>query len=194
VTELIPKSYVVPLEIDQIFGRRAPLEVDLGCGDGSFLAAIAQRTPDHDFIGIERLAGRVRSAARKAAHLTNVRVLRVETAYAVRYLLPPGSVSVFHLLFPDPWPKRRHHRRRIFTTEFLGTVATSLAPGGSLHIATDQLDYFQQIDRLMGDSIIFQILPGHGANAWPTTTFEKRFIAAGQKIYRVELRKVSPVM
>ncbi len=191
--ELIPESYVEPLDAGKIFGRLAPLQVDLGCGDGSFLAALARQTPAHDFLGIERLAGRVRSASRKAAALPNVRVLRVETAYAVRYLLPPDSVSVFHLLFPDPWPKRRHHRRRIFTTEFLDAIRTALAPGGCLRIATDQLDYFGEMERLVQSSATLQVERENGAGPQPVTTFEKKFVMAGAPIYRTALWKVSPV-
>ena len=194
MSELIPESYVTRLDPRAIFGRRAPLQVDLGCGDGSFLASLAAETPDHDFLGIERLVGRVRTASRKAAKLTNVRILRVETSYAVRYLLPSDSVSVFHLLFPDPWPKRRHHERRIFTAKFLEGVVAALAPGGCLRIATDQSDYFEQIERLAQDSGRLRNVPGNGDNPWPPTTFEKRFVTAGAKIYRIELWKISPVM
>src|SRR5205814_6255495 len=111
---------------EKIFGRRAPLHVDLGCGDGSFLCALAQRLPDKNFLGIERLLSRIRSTARKAASLDNVRLLQIESSYAVRYLLPAESVETFYLLFPDPWPKRRHHRRRIFSRYFLDSVAAAL--------------------------------------------------------------------
>ena len=193
MAQLIPESYLAPLEIEQIFGRRAALEVDLGCGDGSFLAALAHSRPTRDFLGIERLAGRVRTASRKAAQLTNVRVLRMETSYAVRYLLPAESVTVFYLLFPDPWPKRRHHRRRIFTTEFLDALAAALVPGGSLRVATDQADYFAQIERIARACHRLQSIPANGESLLPATTFETRFVREGAPIYRLELRKVSPV-
>ena len=148
MVELIPDSYVTRLNLPKIFGRAAPLQVDLGCGNGSFLCALAERMPEKNFLGVERLIGRVRSACRKAARIDNMRVIRVETAYAVRYLLPEQSVQVFHLLFPDPWPKRRHKRRRVMTSEFLRSVHCALAPQGLLRIATDQLDYFDQMQRL----------------------------------------------
>jgi tRNA (guanine-N7-)-methyltransferase len=148
VVELIPESYIARLDLPKIFGRAAPLHVDLGCGDGSFLCALAERMPEKNFLGIERLLGRVRSTCRKSAGIDNIRVIRVETAYAVRYLLPERSVQVFHLLFPDPWPKRRHQRRRVMTPEFLRSVHCALAPQGLLRIATDQLDYFDQMQRL----------------------------------------------
>src|SRR2546427_997705 len=133
------KSLTNRLDPEKIFRRKAPLHVDLGCGDGSFLCALAQRLPDKNFLGIERLSGRVRSSARKAASLDNVRLLQMESSYAVRYLLPAGSVETFYLLFPDPWPKRRHHRRRIVTPDFLGYVHTALKVNGGIYIATDHL-------------------------------------------------------
>lgn len=192
MVELIPGSYVTFLEPKEIFGRVAPLVVDLGCGDGSFLAAMARLHPTHDFLGIERLAGRVRTTARKASELPNARVLRVETTYAVRYLLPPESVAAFYLLFPDPWPKRRHHRRRIFTPDFIEAVLSSLSDGGILHVATDQRDYFEEIERVAGNFSALQNIPWNGYEALPATTFEKRFVKDGAPIYRLELRKVSP--
>src|SRR5438132_2868958 len=136
------------LDLEKIFGRKAPLHIDVGCGEGSFLCALAQRLPDKNFLGIERLLGRIRSSARKAASLSNVRLLQMESSYAVRYLLPPGSVETVYLLFPDPWPKRRHHRRRIVTLEFLHSVHIALEKNGLIYIVTDHLDYFQKIEEI----------------------------------------------
>ncbi|MGH7936376.1 MAG: tRNA (guanine(46)-N(7))-methyltransferase TrmB, partial [Chthoniobacterales bacterium] len=130
--ELIPENYFAPLNLAQVFPRAAPLEVDLGCGDGTFLVALAAKFPERNFLGVERLLGRVRSACGKAARakLPNVRVLRIESSYAVEYLLPPASVAVGHLLFPDPWPKKRHHRRRIVTAGFIAAIHRVLKPRG----------------------------------------------------------------
>src|SRR5438105_2896780 len=104
-TEIVPENFFAPLDLPAIYGRNAPLEVDLGCGDGAFLVALAEGNPERNFLGIERLAGRTSSARKKIARLglTNARVLRSETSYVVRHLLPPDSAAVFHLLFPDPW-------------------------------------------------------------------------------------------
>jgi len=193
VVELIPESYVVPLNLEAIFGRIAPLQVDLGCGDGSFVSALAKQTPDHNFLGIERLAGRVRTAARKAEKISNLRVLRVETTYAVQYLLPAGSVKVFHLLFPDPWPKRRHQHRRVVTGDFLAAMARGLAENGSVRVVTDQVDYFEQITSLLQQSAEFEIVPADRVDHLPQSTFERRFAGTGAQIYRLELRKISPL-
>jgi tRNA (guanine-N7-)-methyltransferase len=193
MVELIPDSYVTPLDLPKIFGRAAPLHVDLGCGDGAFLSTQAERNPEKNFLGIERLSGRVEKARRKTTMLDNVRVLLAETSYAIRYLLPEASVERFYLLFPDPWPKRRHHHRRIVTPDFLGSTYLALEENGLLHIATDQLDYFQQIERLVRNHLRFVIVAVDHANL-PLTKFERKFQAQGVPIHRLALRKVSPVM
>jgi tRNA (guanine-N7-)-methyltransferase len=194
VVELIPESYVRRLDLPKIFGRTARLHVDLGCGDGTFLVDVAARMHEKNFLGIERLLGRVRSATRKAARLNNVRILRAETSYAVRYLLPEQSVEVFHLLFPDPWPKRRHQQRRLVTADFLRAIRAALVDDGILRIATDQADYFQRVRHLAEKSKNFAVTELNGDHDFPASTFEKRFKSEGAPIYRLELRKISPVM
>src|SRR4030095_4690403 len=113
VIELVPELQIARLDVAELFGHNAPLHVDLGCGDGSFLCEMARQFPKRNFLGIERLAKRVEKVRRKAEQIKNVRVLRADTLFAVRYLLPESSVETFYLLFPDPWPKRRHQLRRI---------------------------------------------------------------------------------
>ena len=190
--ELIPETYVALLDPIAIFGRTAPLHVDLGCGDGSFLCELAQRHPNKDFLGIDRLVGRVAQACHKAAALENVRILNVESSYAVGYLLPERSVETFYLLFPDPWPKRRHQRRRIVKTDFLNAIHRALADDGVFRIATDQLDYFEKIRAVARNQSDFAILDIEDADL-PRTKFERRFSALGAPIYRLVLRKISPV-
>jgi tRNA (guanine-N7-)-methyltransferase len=189
VLELIPQSYVSSLDLRTVFGRNAPLHVDLGCGDGSFLAALAQQNPDRNFLGVERLAGRVCSTSRKIAGLNNARIIQIETSYAVRYLLPPNSVEAFYLLFPDPWPKRRHHRRRLLNDEFLANVAEALSDRGIIHIATDHADYFNEIRCVAQQSENFKASVVPSQSDFPQSAFEKQFRQAGAKIYRLALRK-----
>ena len=191
---LIPQSqYSLTnrLDLEEIFGRTAPLHVDLGCGEGSFLCAMALRLPHKNFLGIERLAGRVRSAARKTANLGNVRALHIESAYAVRYLLPAGSVETFYLLFPDPWPKRRHHRRRVVTADFLQALDAALAKDGVIYIATDHLDYFRKINHIASSIAAFAIVDVDVD--MPSSKFATVFQQTGAPIHRIALRKVSPV-
>ena len=192
--ELVPANCFEPFDVPAVYGRIAPLEVDLGCGDGSFLAALARENPEKNFLGIERLLGRVRSACRRIerAGLTNARVTRFEISYAVEHLLPPGSVTTFHLLFPDPWPKRRHAPRRLVTESFLASLHRALGPNGTVRIATDETGYFRQITRLASESLLFAVTPNAPQNV-TTTKFERRFREQGLPIHRLELRKVSPV-
>jgi tRNA (guanine-N7-)-methyltransferase len=179
------------LDLEKIFGRKAPLHVDLGCGNGSFLCALAQRAPDKNFLGIERLLNRVRASARKGATLDNVRLLRVESSYAVCYLLPTESVERFYLLFPDPWPKRRHHRRRIVTPDFLTSIHGALQKNGSIYIATDDLDYFRKIKEIAQSNPRFSI---RDVNVeLPQSRFARIFREKGAPIHWLELRKISPV-
>jgi tRNA (guanine-N7-)-methyltransferase len=178
-------------DLEKIFGRKARLHVDLGCGDGSFLCALAQRLPDKNFLGIERLSGRVQSSARKAASLDNVRLLQVESSYAVRYLLPAGSVEIFYLLFPDPWPKRRHHRRRIVTPDFLNSVHGALEQNGVIYIATDHLDYFRKIKET-AESIPGFAIDDADADL-PHSRFWLIFAQKSAPIHWLALRKASPV-
>ena len=191
--EYVPKSLTAALEFDRIFSRVAPVEIDLGCGDGTFLTAMAQENPAHNFLGIERLLGRVRSVCRKVARLDlkNARVLRMESSYAVTNLLPAGSVTAFHLLFPDPWPKRRHHRRRAFTHEFLFSIHRALIAEGLFRVATDHADYFRQIEKVIAATDIFAI--SREQNDFPSSSFEQKYVARGLSIHRLLLRKVSPV-
>jgi tRNA (guanine-N7-)-methyltransferase len=201
VIELVPETYVAPLDLFAIFGRVAPLHVDLGCGDGSFLCELASRYPAKNFLGIDRLVGRVAKACRKTAALENVRILNVESSYAAGYLLPKGSVETFYLLFPDPWPKRRHQGRRIVTPEFLDSIHRALVNNGLLRIATDQLDYFHRIERVAISKLdCFKQSSCSGLEIGsandldlPRSKFERRFTALGAPIYRLALRKVSPV-
>ena len=196
MVELIPETYLDPLDPLAIFGRAARLHVDLGCGDGSFLCEMARRRPDENFLGVEKLVGRVAKVCHKATGLKNVRVLNLETSYAVRHLLPKASVETFYLLFPDPWPKRRPHRRRIVTHEFLDSAHRALVSDGIFLIATDQIDYLQQIQQCAQNHSGFAIVDPTASPAQtglPMTKFERRFQEAGTPIYRLTLRKISPV-
>jgi tRNA (guanine-N7-)-methyltransferase len=191
-TEIAVDSRVAQFDLGEIFGRSAPLHVDLGCGEGSFLCQLAQLHPHENFLGVERLAGRVAKVCRKAGGLENVRVLNVESSYAVRHLLPKESVETFYLLFPDPWPKRRHHRRRIVTVEFLDSIHGALKHDGSFLVATDDLHYFNEIARFSGNHPEFITVDGEDLDL-PVTKFERRFRAQGAPIYRLKLRKISRV-
>jgi len=182
------------LDLLATFGRVAPLEVDLGSGDGTFLTQLAAQQPERNFLGIEQMAGRVRGSCKKVTRdeLTNVRILRSELAYAVEHLFPPDSVSTFYLLFPDPWPKRRHHRKRIVTEHWLRSISRALTLNGIFRIATDHEDYFTWMQRRVQESGALEMVPSSPWESLPMTTFESRFLEQGVTIHRLSLRKVSP--
>lgn len=187
--EYVPLDYFQALDAAQLFPRPAPLEVDLGCGDGSFLVAMALRHPERNYIGTERLFARARNTCRKAERSAapNLRLLRVESAYAVKHLLGPGSVSRFYVLFPDPWPKRRHWPRRLIQPDFIKAAATALTSAGELCIKTDDSDYFEFILRKTAACELFE------RESWdedvPHTDFERHYVAQGRKIHSVCFRR-----
>jgi tRNA (guanine-N7-)-methyltransferase len=187
--ELIPPSILEPLSLREIFSTDRLVEVDLGSGPGKFLVESALKFQDRNFLGIERLLGRVRKTCRVASEigLTNLRVLRLELDYTVRYLLPENSVWRFHLNFPDPWPKRRHQMRRVVDDEFLGAIFRSLVDGGELWIKTDHEAYFQQIAKTAGATDLWDSLDW-ADEGYPRTDFEELFLAKELPIYRLWLR------
>jgi tRNA (guanine-N7-)-methyltransferase len=188
--ELFPHSIFRPLPLREIFQNDRPIEVDLGSGPGKFLIEAALQFPDRNFLGVERLLGRVRKTCRQAFQigLTNLRVLRLEIDYTVRYLLPRNSVWRFHLYFPDPWPKRRHQIRRIVDSEFYDDICRCLVDRGELWIKTDHQDYFKQIALRAEESGLWSTLTWV-EEGYPVTDFEAQFMAKELPIYRLRLRK-----
>src|SRR5271154_5191099 len=132
-------SIVERLALAQIFPKPQPLEVELGCGDASFLVEFARRNPAQNFIGVERLLGRIQKLDRKGrrAGLANLRGVRIESSYFLKNLLPPRAASVLHVYFPDPWPKKKHRRHRLINEDFLGLARAALTPGGTIYLRTD---------------------------------------------------------
>src|ERR1043166_8435137 len=126
------RSIIERLDLNELFPAEQPLEVELGSGDGSFLVVYAARYPGRNFIGVERLLGRIRKLDRKAlrANLTNARAIRIEASYFLQYLLPPHSVQTLHIYFPDPWPKRKHQRHRLINESFPAIAHHALAAEG----------------------------------------------------------------
>jgi tRNA (guanine-N7-)-methyltransferase len=186
-----PLSYVERLDLLQLFPQPQPLEVELGSGDGSFLAQYAQLHPDRNFIGVERLLGRLRKLDRKGlrAGLKNLRLMRIEASYLLEYLLPPGSVQALHIYFPDPWPKRRHRKHRLINDLFTAMSARALVPEGTVYLRTDDADYFTQMTR------VFSLNPDFNPAETPArleeniTDFERHFRDQGLEIYRAAFQR-----
>ena len=174
-------SIVEPLDLAQIFPKPQPLEVELGCGDASFLVEYSRRNPEKFFIGVERLLGRISKLDKKGrrAGLSNLRGVRIESAYFLRYLLPPNSISALHIYFPDPWPKKKHRKNRLINENFPALARAALAPGGTVFLRTDDADYFGQMTEVFGANRNFEKIETPVELAELLTDFEQDFTARG---------------
>lgn len=167
----------IPLPLDTLFDPARPLEIEIGCGKGRFLSARALAYPATQYLGIERLLSRVRKLDKKACRLglENLRVLRLEAVYTFYYLLPPHRVRTVYVFFPDPWPKRRHHSRRLFGPLFLDALWTRLEVGGTVEIATDHPDYFAEIRARFSADPRYSEVPAMERSENEQTEFEHIF-------------------
>ena len=180
------RSIVEPLVLGELFPRPQPLEVELGCGDASFLVELARRCPGRNFIGVERLLGRISKLDRKGrrAGLTNLRGVRIESSYFLQYLLPPHSASALHVYFPDPWPKKKHRRHRLVNEAFPVLASRALAPGGPVYLRTDDMDYFQQMQDVFAADRRFRQIETPSELMELPTDFERDFNARGVQTLR----------
>src|SRR6266571_4947062 len=170
-------SILQRLGLTKIFPKAQPVEVELGSGDGSFLVEYAALHPEHNFIGVERLLGRIRKMDRKGrrAGLTNLRGVRIESSYFLEYLLPPHSAVGLHIYFPDPWPKRKHRRHRLVNERFPALAEQALAPGGAVYVRTDDEDYFEQMAGVFAASPAFRLVETPAELKALSTDFEMDF-------------------
>jgi tRNA (guanine-N7-)-methyltransferase len=189
--EYVPPHYFRRLELNEIRQGERPLEIDLGCGDGSFLIDLAKQHPERDFIGVERLLGRCKKVAKKItkAVLNNAKILRLDSKYVVEWLLPEASISRIHLLCPDPWPKFKHHRRRLVQVPFLNAVKSALEPNGEFLFMTDHEEYFQYACEQIQAFGQFEILPWTDDSFfYPKTDFQIQWEAEGKSMNRIRCR------
>lgn len=174
----IPADWLGPVNMADVFDREAPVEIDLGCGKGRFLLARAAAHPEVNFLGIDRMLRRIRKIDHKAQRrkLDNIRLMRIEAYYAVSYLIPADSITTYYILFPDPWPKKRHHENRLFNPRFVDSLHRTVKAGGMVHLATDHLPYFDEIAAIMrGDSRFAETEPFVPTEA-EQTDFERWYI------------------
>ncbi len=197
--ELLP-HYGIPyapaaLDLDAVFGRSAPRILEIGFGMGETTAAIAAAHPDLDYLGIEVHTPGVGALLKTAGELglTNLRVVQHDAVEVVRDMIAPGSLDGIHLFFPDPWPKKRHHKRRLVQPPFVALLASRLKPGGYLHCATDWQDYAEQMlsvlcaePALANTAEAFAPRPNHR----PQTKFESRGLRLGHGVWDLVLRRL----
>jgi len=178
------------LNLTELFPRSQPLEVELGCGDASFLVQYAHRHPENNFLGVERLLGRLRKLDRKGRRLglTNLRGVRIESAYFLEYPLPPRSAGALHIYFPDPWPKKKHHKHRLINDRFPALARAALAAGGVVYLRTDDADYFQQMTGAFAADPFFRAVETPPELAEVLTDFERDFLAQGISTRRAAYR------
>jgi len=186
-----PASYFERLKPGDIFATAQPLEIELGCGDSTFIAELARRHSDHNFLGIERLKGRLRKLGRKGRRLglTNLRGLRIEAAYGLEHLLPLQAVTALHVYFPDPWPKRKHWSNRLVNERFAELAAQSLIAGGLVHLRTDDTNYFRQMTGVFGANRNFVAVDPPAELISILTDFEKDFLALGKATNRASYQR-----
>jgi tRNA (guanine-N7-)-methyltransferase len=184
-----------PIVFSECFGNTHPVEMEIGCGKGKFLVARAIGNPGTNFLGIDRVS-KFMNIGKTRAHkraLPNIRFVRAEARAFLTEAIAPASVSIFHIYFPDPWPKRRHQVRRVFTPQLLELLHARLLPGGLVEIATDDRDYFSAMQKTIAataqlwenvrEAVNERILDGMNK-----TNYELKWAAQGRPLYYAELR------
>jgi tRNA (guanine-N7-)-methyltransferase len=186
------RSIVEPLALGVLFPKPQPLEVELGCGDASFLVELARQRAETNFIGVERLLGRITKLDRKGrrAGLKNIQGVRIESSYFLQYLLPPHSASAIHIYFPDPWPKKRHHKNRLINEQFPALARAALAHGGKVFLRTDDAPYFSQMTEVFDAAKGFEKIETPVGLAELLTDFERGFHARGIKTHHAAYQSV----
>jgi tRNA (guanine-N7-)-methyltransferase len=184
------RSAVDRIDLAKMFRTPRPLEIELGSGDGSFLVEYAQRHPERNFIGVERLLGRLKKLDRKGrrAGLANLRGLRIESAYLLEYLLPRHAAVALHIYFPDPWPKKKHRRNRLIKEGFPALARQALTPEGVVYLRTDDQDYFEQMTAVFAAAPFFAPVETPEELRVLQTDFETDFRAKGIETLRAAYR------
>jgi tRNA (guanine-N7-)-methyltransferase len=196
--ELLPKFGVpashAQLDFHAIFGRRAPVVLEIGFGMGETTAATAKAHPETDFLGVEVHGPGVGSLLNRieTERLTNLRVVRHDAVDVVASMIVAGSLAGIHVYFPDPWPKKRHHKRRLMKPPFVHELALRLAPGGYLHTATDWEDYaLRMLETLSAEPLLENTADGFAPRPpWrPQTKFESRGMTLGHAVFDLVFRR-----
>ncbi len=183
-----------PLDLQTAFGRCAPVVLEIGFGMGESTAACATLHPEQDFLGVEVHTPGVGNLLKliDAQGLGNVRIVRHDAVEVLRHMLPPGSLAGVHVFFPDPWPKKRHHKRRLIQPPLVHLLAQRLAPGGYLHLATDWEEYARQmLEVLSAEPLLENTAAGFAPRpeSRPLTKFEQRGLRLGHGVWDLLFRR-----
>ncbi len=198
VDELLPRFGVpyqhAPLDLDSLFGRAAPKILEIGFGMGETTAAIAQAHPENDYLGIEVHTPGVGALLKRIAELglANLRIVQHDAVEVLEHMLAPASLDGVHLFFPDPWPKKRHHKRRLVQPAFVALLASRMKPGAYLHAATDWEDYAaQMLVVLSAEPALANTAAGFAERpaTRPETKFEQRGLKLGHRVWDLVFRK-----
>jgi tRNA (guanine-N7-)-methyltransferase len=200
-SELLPRFGVnygaEPLDFTALFGRDAPVVVEVGFGMGDTTARIAAENPATNYLGIEVHAPGVGSLLKQLEEqsLTNVRVVTHDAVEVLRDMIPANSLAAIHVFFPDPWPKKRHHKRRLIQPAFAELAASRLAIGGHLHVATDWQEYAEQVLAVLSAvPLLSNTAEGFAARpaTRPETKFERRGLKLGHGVWDLLFTRKSP--
>ena len=194
---LDPERIVESVNWIEIFGTPGPVEIEVGIGKGRFLLAAAAARPDVLHVGVEWANRYLRFAEARAVKrgLNNVRFARVDARKLVHCAIPDESVSAYYVFYPDPWPKKRHRKRRFIQPDTVGHLARTLLPGGTLHVATDHGEYWQSIESVVDAHAQFERLAAFGAAGFPLpvdqplTNFEAKYQDQGRRRFRASWRR-----
>lgn len=193
-----PQNLSGNVEFRDIFGRNAPLHVEVGSGKGTFLLNQAKFQPDVNFIGIEWANRYFRFAVDRIGrwNLTNVRIIRIDAVRFIAECVPDGCVDCFHVYFPDPWPKKRHHKRRFLNLANVDHLIRCLKPAGTIRIATDFEEYFEQIKGVLTaradllEQIDFLPTAGTAIGEWVGSNFERKYLKENRQIFTIAVKKI----
>ena len=194
---LDPQSVVSRVDFGDIFGRTGPVHIEVGSGKGTFLVNQARFQPGANFIGIEWASRYYKYAVDRIGrwNLQNVRIIRTDAAKFIAENIPDESVDCFHIYFPDPWPKKRHHKRRLFNPANTSELIRCLKTGGTIRAATDYAEYFEQIKQVIASrrDVLREIdfLPTAGAQIgeWVGTNFERKYLKENRPIFTIAVEK-----
>ncbi|MFC1783568.1 tRNA (guanosine(46)-N7)-methyltransferase TrmB [Planctomycetota bacterium] len=194
-------NYSPPMDLERLFGGSEPIHIEVGAGKGTFLLNQARSCPEVNYLGIEWANKYYRYSVERMRRwqVPNVRILRTDARYFIERYLPDECVNTYHIYFPDPWPKKRHHKRRFFLPDNLAHLVRSLVIGGELRTTTDHAEYFEIIRNLLlpdsTSAALFEpidFLPANTAHPgeWVGSNFERKYLKQDRPIYTLAVRKL----